>query len=119
MQVGDESWKDSAKLVMDIYTQRTHGTYIEQKGNALIWQFRDADPEFGFLQSKELEEHLTEIMAPYPVQVSNWKFFQICVHLVIRELLFHDRSYAEVYCPTVISKFARPVFLRDCFWSML
>jgi trehalose 6-phosphate synthase/phosphatase len=69
MEVGDESWKDSAKLVMDIYTQRTHGTYIEQKGNALIWQFRDADPEFGFLQSKELEEHLTEIMSPYPVQV--------------------------------------------------
>lgn len=69
MEVGDQSWKDSAKLLMDIYTQRTHGTYIEQKGNALIWQYRDADPEFGFLQSKELEEHLTEIMSPYAVQV--------------------------------------------------
>lgn len=69
MEVGDQSWKDSAKLIMDIYTQRTHGTYIEQKGNALIWQYRDADPEFGFLQSKELEEHLTELMSPYAVQV--------------------------------------------------
>ena len=45
------------------------GTYIETKGNALIWQFRDADPEFGFMQSKELEEHLTEIMTPYQVDI--------------------------------------------------
>jgi hypothetical protein len=29
----------------------------------MIWQFRDADPEFGFLQSKELEEHLKEVLA--------------------------------------------------------
>lgn len=56
---------------MDIFVQRTHGTYIETKGNALIWQFSDADPEFGFLQSKELEEHLSLILAHYPVEVSN------------------------------------------------
>ena len=45
-----QTWKESAMLIMKIFVQRTHGTYIEQKGNALIWQFRDADPEFGFLQ---------------------------------------------------------------------
>ena len=37
---------------MDIFVQRTYGTYIETKGNALIWQFSEADPEFGYLQSK-------------------------------------------------------------------
>ena len=31
--------------------------------------FRDADPEFGFIQSKELEQHLKEIMAVYDVEV--------------------------------------------------
>ena len=61
-EIGDQNWKESARLLMQIFTQRTHGTYIEQKGNALIWQFRDADPEFGFLQSKELEEHLNEVL---------------------------------------------------------
>ena len=30
---------------------------------------RDADPEFGFIQSKELEVHLKEIMAVYDVEV--------------------------------------------------
>lgn len=61
-EIGDQTWKESARLVMQIFVQRTHGTYVEEKGNALIWQFRDADPEFGFLQSKELEEHLKQIL---------------------------------------------------------
>ena len=61
-EIGDQTWKDSARIMMEIFVQRTHGTYIEVKGNALIWQFRDADPEFGFLQSKELEEHLKQIL---------------------------------------------------------
>ena len=67
--IGDQGWKGSAKMVMDIFVQRTHGTYLEEKGNALIWQFRDADPEFGFLQSKELEEHLKEVLSGTDVEV--------------------------------------------------
>lgn len=69
MEVGSQTWKSSAKMLMDLYVQRTHGSYVEQKGNALIWQFRDADPEFGYMQSKELADHLTDIMRSYPVDV--------------------------------------------------
>eukprot|EP01032_Pedospumella_encystans_P014145 gene14145-16269_t len=69
MEVGDQSWKETAKVIMDIFVQRTYGTYIETKGNALIWQFSEADPEFGYLQSKELVDHLSVILTPYPVEV--------------------------------------------------
>jgi trehalose 6-phosphate synthase/phosphatase len=69
VHISDNSWKESCKIVMDIYVQRTHGTYIEQKGSALIWQFSDADPEFGFLQSKELEDHLHSILSAHPVEI--------------------------------------------------
>lgn len=69
MGLSDQSWKEPAKIVMDNYTVRTHGTYVEQKGNALIWQFRDADPEFGFAQSKELEDNLQDILSGYPVNI--------------------------------------------------
>lgn len=65
----DHVWKEPARKLMNLYTERTHGTYIERKGNAMLWQFRDADPEFGYMQSKELEEHLSELMAEHPVQV--------------------------------------------------
>ena len=67
--IGDQSWRQTTKMIMDIFMQRTHGTYLEEKGNALIWQFRDADPEFGFLQSKELEEHLKETLSSQDVEV--------------------------------------------------
>lgn len=62
-------WMDPVRRIMDIYTQRTHGSYIEQKGAAMIWQFRDADPDFGFMQSKELEEHLSDILSTYPLEI--------------------------------------------------
>lgn len=65
VKVGNKSWKEVVKKVMDIYTKRTHGTYIEKKENSLIWQFRDADPEFGYMQSKELEEHLKDLLSGY------------------------------------------------------
>jgi trehalose 6-phosphate synthase/phosphatase len=35
-EVGDQSWKQPARLLMDIFVQRTHGTYVEEKSNALI-----------------------------------------------------------------------------------
>jgi trehalose 6-phosphate synthase/phosphatase len=69
INVTDETWKEPAKLLMDNYSVRTHGTYVEQKGNAMIWQFRDADLEFGYAQSKELEDNLREILSGYPVEV--------------------------------------------------
>ena len=62
ISLDDTSWMDAVRRIMDVYTQRTHGTYIQQKGSAIIWQFRDADPDFGIMQSKELEEHLNEIV---------------------------------------------------------
>merc|ERR1712054_98802 len=54
---------------MEVYSSRTHGTYIEQKESALIWQYREADPEFGQMQSKELEDHLAGVLRGYPVEV--------------------------------------------------
>ncbi|TYZ65640.1 hypothetical protein PybrP1_000591 [[Pythium] brassicae (nom. inval.)] len=65
----DDSWKDLTHSVMDIYTQRTHGTYIELKGSALLWQFRDADPEFGQLQAKELHDQLNQVLEHFHVEV--------------------------------------------------
>ncbi|KAI9908867.1 hypothetical protein PsorP6_014744 [Peronosclerospora sorghi] len=65
----DDSWKDVTHAVMDIYTQRTHGTYIELKGSALLWQYRDADPEFGQLQAKELHDQLLQVLEHFQVEV--------------------------------------------------
>jgi trehalose 6-phosphate synthase/phosphatase len=70
MSLDDRNWMETVKKVMEMYTQRTHGSYIDEKESVLTWQFNDADPEFGLLQSQELEEHLSDILSIHPLQVT-------------------------------------------------
>lgn len=30
----------------------THGSYMEEKGTAMLWHYEDADPEFGATQAR-------------------------------------------------------------------
>jgi trehalose 6-phosphate synthase/phosphatase len=55
--------------IMDVYTSRTHGSYIEETEMKVLWQYRDADPEFGYLQAKELEDHLSNVLRNYAVDI--------------------------------------------------
>ncbi len=65
----DQSWCQLTKTIMQLYASRTNGTYVEDKGSTILWQFRDADPDFGFMQSKELEDHLNSVLLPFDVDV--------------------------------------------------
>ena len=58
----DDSWKDTAKQIMQIYTMRTTGSYIDVKGSAIIWRFQDTDKDFGNMQAKELKDHLAVVL---------------------------------------------------------
>ncbi|CAM9491363.1 unnamed protein product, partial [Chrysoparadoxa australica] len=69
LEAHDDSWMVLTKTIMDVYHQRTNGTYIEEKGSALLWQFKEADPEFGFTQSRELEDHLVSVLKPFSVEI--------------------------------------------------
>ncbi|KAJ8771852.1 hypothetical protein K2173_027029 [Erythroxylum novogranatense] len=55
--------------VMTSYTEATDGSYIETKESALVWHHQDADPDFGSCQSKELLDHLENVLANEPVVV--------------------------------------------------
>jgi trehalose 6-phosphate synthase/phosphatase len=54
---------------MEVYTSRTHGSYIEETEMKVLWQYRDADTEFGSLQAKELEDHLEKLLHSFPVDI--------------------------------------------------
>lgn len=62
-------WKSTAEPVMNLYTETTDGSYIEQKESALVWHHQDADPAFGSCQAKELLDHLENVLANEPVVV--------------------------------------------------
>ena len=61
VQKPDYSWKSYAFEIMRQFVKRTQGSFIENKGSALVWQYRDADPHFGSWQAKELSTHLKDL----------------------------------------------------------
>ena len=65
----DRSWRSTAITIMEVYTSRTHGSYIEETEMKVLWQYRDADPEFGYLQARELEDHLSNVLRGYSVDI--------------------------------------------------
>lgn len=65
----DRTWRSLAVTIMEVYTSRTHGSYIEETEMKVLWQYRDADTEFGSLQAKELEDHLSKYLRSFPVDI--------------------------------------------------
>lgn len=73
-QSSDFGWMQMAEPVMKAYTEATDGSCIEKKESALVWQYRDADPGFGFAQAKEMLDHLESVLANEPVAVKSGQF---------------------------------------------
>ncbi|KAF9677474.1 hypothetical protein SADUNF_Sadunf08G0111500 [Salix dunnii] len=69
--VADTTWKQIAQPVMQLYTETTDGSTIEDKETALVWCYEDADPDFGSCQAKELLDHLESVLANEPVTVKS------------------------------------------------
>jgi len=67
--ITDRTWRSLAMSIMEVYASRTHGSYIEQTEMKVLWQYRDADLEFGYLQARELEDHLSNVLRSYPVDI--------------------------------------------------
>ncbi|KAH7423229.1 hypothetical protein KP509_12G045300 [Ceratopteris richardii] len=64
-------WKQVVEPIMKQYTESTDGSYIEAKESAIVWHHRDADPDFGSWQAKELLDHLENVLANEPVAVKS------------------------------------------------
>lgn len=67
--ITDRSWRSVTMTIMEVYTSRTHGSYIEETEMKVLWQYRDADLEFGYLQARELEDHLSNCLRGFPVDI--------------------------------------------------
>jgi len=54
---------------MCLYRETTDGSTIEDRETILVWNYEDADPDFGSCQAKELVDHLESVLANKPVSV--------------------------------------------------
>lgn len=62
---GSGMWKDTAIDIINAYVTRTEGAYLEVKESSVVFQFRNADPDYGTWQAKELMSHLEILLRPF------------------------------------------------------
>jgi trehalose 6-phosphate synthase/phosphatase len=48
-------WKKAIKPIIELYVDRTPGSFIEEKDFSLVWHFRKSNPELALLRAQELK----------------------------------------------------------------
>lgn len=66
-------WKEEVRGIMDKFTERCPGAFVEEKHYSLAWHYRNADPELGFIRSRELHNNLSGLTAHLDFQIIEGK----------------------------------------------
>jgi trehalose 6-phosphate synthase/phosphatase len=64
-----DDWKPLIRPVLNLFVDRTPGTFIEEKNYSLVWHYRKADPELGTQTALELKDDLTALTAGHNLDV--------------------------------------------------
>jgi trehalose 6-phosphate synthase/phosphatase len=62
-------WKALARPLMDAFTARVPGSFVEEKTASLAWHYRLVDSAYGAWQSRELRLKLCETLSQSPLEV--------------------------------------------------
>ena len=60
-------WKQTIKPIFQYFTDRTPGSYFEEKEISLTWHYRATERKFGAFRAKELQSHLVKCTLPVNV----------------------------------------------------
>lgn len=52
-------WKEQLRPILELWVDRTPGSFIEEKDYSLVWHYRKADPELGELRAREIKSNLS------------------------------------------------------------
>jgi trehalose 6-phosphate synthase/phosphatase len=64
-----KDWKDTVRPVLELYTDRTPGSYVEEKDFSLVWHYRRANTELAAVRNQELKGTLMNLTANLNVGV--------------------------------------------------
>ena len=62
-------WKDEVRPVLQLYVDRTPGSFLEEKDFSLVWHYRNVDPELAKIRVNELKEALLTFATNYNLEV--------------------------------------------------
>jgi trehalose 6-phosphate synthase/phosphatase len=68
-QEADQQWKPLIRPTLELFSQRSPGSFIEEKNHTLAWHYRNVDPELGFIRSRELLDNLFHLVRNGQLQV--------------------------------------------------
>ena len=62
-------WKKEIRSVLELYVDRTPGSFIEEKDYSLVWHHRKVETGLGELRSRELSSHLKYLSSNMNLQI--------------------------------------------------
>ncbi|MEM6831448.1 MAG: bifunctional alpha,alpha-trehalose-phosphate synthase (UDP-forming)/trehalose-phosphatase, partial [Bacteroidota bacterium] len=65
----DSDWKEEFLHVMEMYVDRTPGSFIENKDFSLVWHYRKVETGLGEMRTRELTSHLKYISSEKDIQI--------------------------------------------------
>jgi trehalose 6-phosphate synthase/phosphatase len=57
----ETEWKETIRPIVKIYSDRTAGSFVEEKEFCLVWHFRRSDTELAYLREQELRDALLNL----------------------------------------------------------
>lgn len=64
-----KEWKEYVKNILNFYSKRCFGSFVEEKNHSLVWHYRNAHKLEGEFRAKELTHFLYEMVAGRELQV--------------------------------------------------
>ena len=69
-QINDDvSWKKAIIPVLNQFTFKCPGSFVEEKNFSLTWHYRNAEPQPGYKRSRELIHLLRKVIEPYNLKI--------------------------------------------------
>jgi trehalose 6-phosphate synthase/phosphatase len=65
----DQGWKQMIRPTLELFAQRSPGSFIEEKNHTLAWHYRNVDRDLGFIRSRELLDSLFHLIRNASLQV--------------------------------------------------
>jgi trehalose 6-phosphate synthase/phosphatase len=58
-----DDWKEEIRPILELYVDRTPGSFVEEKDFSLVWHYRKVDPELASIRARELKDALLHLTA--------------------------------------------------------